>query len=289
MNQTMKKQLTTEQGMYIIATLLALTLRLLNLGAIPLSEFEADWALQARGLVEGQPVNIGSQPLIVMLMSAVFTLFGTSEFAVRLFPALFGTALVWLPYFFRLRLGRKAALVLAFGLALDPGLLSLSRLGGGPVLAVSTGLLCLIAWIYGSPMLAGVLGALALLSSPAILPGVLGLAVAWGLTGGYENGGKPLFPRDDVRRAALAGFATLLLAGTFFMRFPQGISGLGSVFTDYLGGWANSSGVPVSHLFAALLVYQPAGLIFGIAAALRAWIKRIPVGRALSVWALVAR
>jgi hypothetical protein len=128
MNQTMKKQLTTEQGMYIIATLLALTLRLLNLGAIPLSEFEADWALQARGLVEGQPVNIGSQPLIVMLMSAVFTLFGTSEFAVRLFPALFGTALVWLPYFFRLRLGRKAALVLAFGLALDPGLLSLSRL-----------------------------------------------------------------------------------------------------------------------------------------------------------------
>jgi hypothetical protein len=101
MNQTMKKQLTTEQGMYIIATLLALTLRLLNLGAIPLSEFEADWALQARGLVEGQPVNIGSQPLIVMLMSAVFTLFGTSEFAVRLFPALFGTALVWLPYFFR--------------------------------------------------------------------------------------------------------------------------------------------------------------------------------------------
>jgi hypothetical protein len=72
------------------------------------------------------------------------------------------------------------------------------------------------------------------------------------------------------------------------MRFPQGISGLGSVFTDYLGGWTNSSGVPVSHLLAALLVYQPAGLIFGFAAALRAWIKRIPVGRALSVWALVA-
>jgi predicted membrane-bound mannosyltransferase len=89
------------------------------------------------------PGSLGSQPAYIFLTGSTFAVFGSSDFTARLWPALLGGCLVLLPFFFRRPLGRLAALVCAFGLALDPGLVAVSRQAGGPMLAVSFLLLAL--------------------------------------------------------------------------------------------------------------------------------------------------
>jgi len=191
-----QRKFTLETGLYILALTLALFLRLLNLGSQPLNEQEAGWALEAlpspaqtlqprsaQAEQSGQAQSStpgpqsGPQPAYLILTRAAFTLFGDSDFTARLWPVLAGSALVLLPALLRRRLGRKAALVMAFGLAIDPGLIVVSRQAGGPMLALAFGLLALGFWEARRPVWAGILGGLALLSGPAALFGLL----VWGL------------------------------------------------------------------------------------------------------------
>ena len=48
--------------LYAIAFLLALAIRLVKLGAPPLTDLEARWALQALGVAQGAHPALGSQP-----------------------------------------------------------------------------------------------------------------------------------------------------------------------------------------------------------------------------------
>jgi len=183
------RRLTLEHTLYALAFALALTLRFLHLGALPLSDFEADWAFQALQLARGaHPVtpalaagaSVGPNPAYVLLTSILFFVFGASSFLARFWPALAGSVLVLTPFFFRDRLGRLAALILAFALAVEPGLLSLSRTAGSSILAIS---FLVLAWAMGRERrypLAGIFGGLALLSGPAVWMGllILGLCAA---------------------------------------------------------------------------------------------------------------
>ncbi len=292
------KNLTIEHALYILAFVLALGMRLLNLGATSLSDYEATWALQAWEVSRGGEAVIGAHPAYALLTGLLFFVFSSSDALARFLPALLGSVLVLAPFLFRRRLGRKAGLVLAFALALDPGMVAVSRLAGGPMLAVGFMVLALAAWIFEIPVAAGILGGLALLSGPAILPGILGLALAWTLyrwLGGSENEEQysvDLVDKETQRvslRMALIAFAgTLLIAGTLFLRFPQGLAGLGSVFTVYLSGWVEQASVPASRLMTALFVYQPLALVFVFVAILRAWTQRDQMGRLMSLWLLTA-
>jgi hypothetical protein len=47
------RRLTLEHILYVLAFALALTLRFMHLGALPLSDFEADWAFQALQVARG--------------------------------------------------------------------------------------------------------------------------------------------------------------------------------------------------------------------------------------------
>jgi hypothetical protein len=191
-------RITIEHALYLLAFLLALGLRLYGLGAAPLSDPEASWALQALEVAGGRaPLVIGPQPGYVLLTGLFFWLAGASSFAARLLPALSGALLVWLPYLLRSQspathagaerepvgtvgaVGRLAALIAAFGLAFDPGLVALSRQAGSVMPAVSLGLLALfLAWSR-RPVLAGVCGGLALLMGPAALYGAVVFVLAW--------------------------------------------------------------------------------------------------------------
>src|SRR5919198_677763 len=53
----------------------------------------------------------------------IYFLFGDSDFTARLAPALFGTALIGLPYFLRRELGRTGAIVASVLLAISPSFL----------------------------------------------------------------------------------------------------------------------------------------------------------------------
>jgi hypothetical protein len=303
-SESMKRQtLTIEHCLYLLAFLLALGVRLLRLGTAPLSEVEADWALQALNLSRGETVLLGTQPLYILLTSLFFALLGSGNGLARLFPALAGSALVFVPLLWSrsFRRFRVAALIAAFGLALDPGLVAASRLAGGPVPAVTFVLLALGFALCQSAAWTGVFGGLALLTGVPVVPGLLGLALTWGAAEWLKSLGvmAPLldedngsftarFPAGFIRKTALFGGATILLAGTFLLLVPQGIASAADTFTAYLRGWVRPSGVLVFRSLAALALYQPLALFFGIAGAVRGWGMREPVSQRLSLWACLA-
>ncbi len=273
-----KPRITIQHGFYILAFALALSVRFVNLGSQPLSEFEAVSAMQAFDLAEGEPSQIGAQPAYTLLTGFLFIIFGSSEFLARLLPALLGSLLVWLPFIFRNKLGEKAALTLTFAIALDPTLVGLSRLAGGPMLAYGFGLMAGAAWLSKRPILTGILTGMTLLSGPVALAGIFSLALAWALSRLFDLGrrrvGKGLlesFWNQSGRTILISTATTLLLAGTLFLRYPQGLSALGASIPGYFTGWISPTGAPITQLFVALAAYQPLALLLGLISVLRNW------------------
>jgi len=276
--------------LYALALFLALALRLIRLEAWPLSDEEARWAMQAFDLVKGGRPELGSQPGYVLLTALAFFTLQASDFTARLAPALFGAALVLAPYFFRDRLGDKLALVLAFALAFEPGLLALSRMAGSPIMAVSALILAWGAWRTGKIPAAGVLAGLALLAGPQLWPGLIGLAIAYGLGRGLlPTEASPIWQnRQDMLRALAYAVGTFLVLGSFFLLAPGGLGAAFQSVADYFGGWINFEGVPAGRLLLALLVYQFPALILAVVSLVRGMIQRDELTISLGLWLLVA-
>ncbi|MGA2285998.1 MAG: flippase activity-associated protein Agl23 [Dehalococcoidia bacterium] len=108
----------------------AALLRFWDLGARTFHGDEAitagfSWQLaDGRGYIHN-PLTHG--PFQFLGTALVFVLFGDSDYTARVLPALFGTALVGLPFFLRGHLGRTGAIVSALLLAVSPTLLYFSR------------------------------------------------------------------------------------------------------------------------------------------------------------------
>jgi hypothetical protein len=304
-------RIKVEHALYVLAFALAITVRFLNLGTVPLSDIEANWALQALhislGYTSGSPVILGSQPAYIFLTGLSFSLLGSSNGLARFWPALVGSMLVLAPLFFRPVLGRKAALVLAFGLALDPGMVAVSRLVGGPILAIGFGVWALGLAYDRHPLLAGIFAGLALLSGPAILQGLLGLLLAWGIIRLLISAGliAPLDepndtvedvprPVNSLRTGISSAVVTILIVGTAFFRVPQGLGAWMAALPDYLSGWVSPSGIPSLRLLAALAIYQPLALIFGIIGAVRVWLTAgweypgYSLAERMGIWLVIA-
>ncbi|MBU2610080.1 MAG: hypothetical protein KJ606_03915 [Chloroflexi bacterium] len=325
------RRLTLEHALYALAFSLALTLRFLHLGALPLSDFEADWAFQALQLARGAHpatpalaagASVGPNPAYVLLTSIPFYIFGASDFLARFWPALAGSILVLTPFFFRDRLGRIPALILAFALAFEPGLLALSRMAGSLILAVSFLMLAWAMWRDGRYPLAGVLAGLALLSGPALWMGLLALALTWAIGQAldgkwWKTGDHKQTARDgqasavnrktsNVNRessietghwslntehwktALVYLLGTLLLGGSLFLLAPSGLSALVASLLAFVQGWWTPSGERVIHLLNALVAYQLMALIFGILALVRGLLNKDRLVIGLGLWTLVA-
>jgi hypothetical protein len=139
---------TTEQLIYALVFVCALALRVGALGAQPLTQLEAASAwpawLSAMALSAPNP----PQPVSALLGSMQFLLIWlglASDASMRLLPALAGSVLVILPWFWRRWMGRLACLLLAALLAVDPWLVTLSRTADGAMLSTFFGLLALSA------------------------------------------------------------------------------------------------------------------------------------------------
>jgi 4-amino-4-deoxy-L-arabinose transferase-like glycosyltransferase len=147
--------LTVERAAYLGLALLALILRLTNLGLVPLSDAEATQALVAWRVYHNQPVDqVGYSPLIASLNLLGFVLLGGSELAARLGPALLSVALVLLPFGLRRYLGRTGALAAAALFAISPTAVYLSRSVNGDIAAAVGGLtltLGLFGWLDWQP------------------------------------------------------------------------------------------------------------------------------------------
>jgi hypothetical protein len=284
-----------ETALYLLALFLALAVRLIGLDRPPLNDLEAKWALQALGVAQGIHPALGSQPAYVVLTSILFFAYGgATNFLARLIPALMGSALALMPRLFRERLKPRPALILGFFLALEPGLVALSRQAGSSILAVTFLLFAWGMWDRRHASWVGVFGGLALLSGAALWLGLLTFGLAWAISQAWGRGA--LMPSADRRatrerrewlNALWFGLATIVFGGSLLFLAPSGLSAWLSGVPEYLAGWAHPSGPSTSLMLFSLVAYQPLGLILALVASVRGWLQGSWRVRQLSLWILV--
>lgn len=296
-------RIKNEGWLYGLAVLVALALRMIQLGASPLTDPEAALALQAFSLARGEATILAPQPAYILFTSVLFTIIESTNFLARFLPALAGSALVFLPYFFRDKLKPPAALILAFFLAFDPGLVALSRQATGAMLAVTFLFLTWGLWKSGRRIPAGISAGLALLSGPSIWAGLLTIGLTLLFFRGMNS--KPASdtvenqksdtgtlqsPVSDPRplitnNQFLTSFLiTLLLGGTLFFIVPNGLSAWLASIPAYFSGWVTPTETAPDRILLTFLVYEPLGLFLAglaILRGIRTKSRRIP---RLTLW-----
>ncbi len=297
-----------EGWLYWLAFLIALGFRIILLGASPLTDSEASLALQALHIAQGKAPLLGPQPGYILLTSVLFAVIESTNFMARLVPAIGGSMLVFVPYFFREKIKPRPALILAFLFAIDPGLVALSRQANGTILAVTFLLLAWAMWWNRRAVPAGIFAGLALLSGPSLWAGLLAMGLIWiflqgmaarqttseeshiadrSLISDVELSNSSL-TRIEYRPTLLALIVTLLLGGTLFFLSPNGLSAWLSALPTYLKGWTSPSAMTPGRMVFAFFAYEPLGSFLAILSLIRGyrtWGRRI--GR-LSLWLGVA-
>lgn len=285
------RRTSTETLFFALAFALAVFLRVLRLGDLPLSDREAAVALQAWQAAQGMHPVLAAQAGYVTLTTALFYLFGSNEFVARLVSALAGSLLVLVPWILRGRLPGRSGLYLAFIFALEPGLLALSRTAGGTMMAVSFTLLAIALWLTRRPVWTGTFAGLALLSGPALVPGLVGLGLAALMNGGRFWDADAPTERDlrgDAFRAALVAAGVFIFAGSMLFLLPRGLGAAFSAVPAYLSGWVTAPQVPVQRVLAAFVVYQGFGIIFGLVGLVYGISARSRLAAGLGFWLLSA-
>ena len=310
MNSTQRPTLTLEVFLYGLIALAALALRLLNLGAHPLNDVEAQQALavlaQVRGLAD--PTLGPHSPGYFFLTFFSFLLFGASEATARLGPALAGTGLVLAPALFREPLGRGGALVASGLLAIAATLLAASRSADGTVIAVLGLSLAVGAvlraqalhraessgagfWLYVAALALG----LGLASGGTFWFGALALALtvlgmrwtqpatrAWlAETWHWIRAQRRVFPLTVV--------LSVLVVSTVGFTFLHGLGLLVDSVVAWLGGFLPSSAGRLPALLLIFLVaYEPLVVALGIAGAIRAFRGGHVMGQAITWFSVIA-
>ena len=270
-----------EGWLYALAFLCAIFLRFAHLGAMPLTDAESAPALQALHIAQGLKPALDPHPLYILFTSILFFLYGDgTDFFARWIPALAGSVFVFVPLLFADRIKPRASLVLSFFIALDPGLVSISRQAASPILAVVFLFFALGFFNQNKASLAGVFAALVLLSGPSSWMGILSIGITQGILRFLNSRRMPAEEQAAHktlqlnREILLPFFVTLGTAGTLFFIAPNGLSAALASIPAFINGWLTSSGFPISRFFFSLLIYQPLGLLLVIFAIIRGWQTR---------------
>ena len=277
-----QRPLTVAQLLFALILLSGLAVRLYSLGAVPLSEPEAEIALQARAFTGmGEQTSAGVRPLYAAFTGLLFFLFGESNFMARLLPALAGGLLVCAPWILSGRIGRPTALLASAGLAFDPLLVGVSRQVGGPMPAL--GILAAAFALHTATdpgarsssrqVQVGVLAGLAALAGPAFWLGLV-ILLFYGLTiRGFNlsfDGQDDDEPQPPVtRRAGMAFGITLVLAGTLFLRAPEGVGAVAGSIPAFLLGWASTDQMPIYLMGIGVVGYLGLNAVFAVVHLLR--------------------
>jgi hypothetical protein len=304
-----------EGWLYGLAFLIAVGLRLIQLGASPLTDSEAALALQALHIAQGKAPLLGPQPGYILLTSILFAVINSTNLMARFFPAIVGSTLVFVPYFFREKIKPRPALILAFLLAIDPGLVALSRQAGGTMLAATFLLFAWAMWRHGRVIPAGVFAGLALLSGPSFWAGLLALSLTWiflqviegkptpkpeeqspgeasNLNSPFTNYRSPTsnlqFSTSELRPALLSLLITLLVGSTLFFLSPNGLSAWLSALPAYFEGWMSPSDMTPGRILLAFLAYEPLGIFLAILSLIRGYRTKSRRILRLSLWLGVA-
>ncbi len=119
----LRAALTLEVMLYVLMVLIAGFTRFWDLGARALHHDESlhsyfSWLYAIGDGYVHDPMMHG--PFLFHANALIFKIFGSSDYTTRIVPALFGTALVGLPYLLRRQLGRVSMLAASFLLLISP-------------------------------------------------------------------------------------------------------------------------------------------------------------------------
>lgn len=282
----------------------AALLRLTDLGSVPLSAEEASSALAVYAFWQPDAVvPSGVSPAYFTLTALLTPLLGYSDGVMRLVPALFGVALVALPWLLRDRLGTVGALVVSALLTVSPVLAILSRTAGGDASALFAALLLLIALIHYTKTravawltAAAITVAVGSASSPLFYTAVLTWGVAWILhqaVGLGETATTSPVEREqtrrDRRRALLAGAGVFAALSTAFLLRPAGLGDAAAQFAAWVTGFSLSaeSGTLLTPLL-AVTRYQLGLLVVGGIALIWSALRGDRTGLFMFAWLLAA-
>ncbi len=287
-----------------LAFLVAILVRLFQLGALPLSDYEAEFALQAMNITRGLKPVLGAQPGYVLLTTPLLYIFGSTNFMARLIPALAGSLLVLLPLLFEHRL-KRAAIFVAFFLALDPGLVAISRQAAGNILAITFFLFAWAYWDRTQLKQAGIFAALAMLSGPFIWAGLLAFGISAALmqfVSPKPDGAEQAHPESDrgvesnqeakklrnLKDAFPSFLITLFAVGTLLLFVPYGLSSVFKSLSVYINSWFAISDLTPARLLFTLIAYQPLTLVLALIALTRGWWLGQRRVMCLSIWLFVS-
>ncbi len=285
-NATVRPQtLKAEAVLYVALALAALSIRLFLLDYAPLSTPEAMQAVASWHWVNGIPDSFTGSPLLFAGNALLFALFGATDLAARVLPAVFGSALVLLPALLRRELGRTGALVASLLLVLSPSLVFFSRQVDGVVIGVTCALAALAwGWRYATDRvsrdlyLAAVAAALALISAREVWTIALSVGLFVVFLWFRERGAVPAVDvadgpvhADPIERQR----RQWLIAGALFVGVLVGVSTVLLLHRDGLGAALGLFGAWIAGLqpggsffdpLRLLVVYEPIALFFGVIA-----------------------
>jgi hypothetical protein len=291
------KKSTVEILLYVLAVSLAALLRLTQLGGQPFTSLEAVQAVQALHLFSGPAAVISAPPLYLAFTGLIFSIFGSSDTAARIVPAIAGIFFVLTPIFLRRKIGINAAMILAFFFAIDPFLIYLSREAGGGMLAILmvVGFFCV--FYSGKSVWSGILGMLAILCGAKIFTGIFAILVAGLWVGGRifindEAESTSTWRRIEWKPALFAAGITLLTVGLVFLKTPSLINGFGAAIFEAVRGWIpvnelSSQGM-ISRLMVTFLFLIPLAVILGVTGLIRGGLQKDHWSAFLWRWVLIA-
>lgn len=295
-------RLTGEVALYGLIALAALALRLANLTRYPLNDAEASQALAGLAIYMGGIPAEGYSPLIASLTAFSFVLFGAADWAARLIPALFGVALVLLPFGLRKQLGVVGALIASILLAFSPTAIFWSRTVSGDT-AVAVGLLLLLiggvrffSQMQSSGLnLAAVALALLVLSAPAgftalvVTLFLVGIVLIFNPEAQHLLQKGPEQNRAGLRQAGLIFVGLIPVFATAATFNLTGLAAVSEMFNRWLGqfGFQAQPGAGLSAVL-QVLIYEPLILLFGFIGAAWAVYRRQSFALLIVAWLSVA-
>ena len=302
--------LSGESLLYVVILLAAAALRLAQLGYWPLLWSEATQAWGPWRLIQGgRPETLDYSPLLFSGNLFNFALFGASDAGARLWPALFGTLLVLLPYLLRDRLGRWGALAASLLLALSPSLLYFSRTLDGSIVAAAAALGLLVAikgyvesrrreYVYGGAV-ALALGLMSGATFYTFLVALLGFTAYLALTArrGAESEERDALGAawrelsGDKKLCLKAGglvVGLVALVGSALFLNPSGIQATLNVLGEWLRLFSAGGGAAWYHYLILLATYETLPLLAGLFWLFFSLRKGDLLSTFLSVWFVLA-
>lgn len=287
---------------------LALGLRLADLGSVPLSDAEAREALSSAAGTDAasafwsESERPASSGLYLAATWLLFQATGSGEAAARFFPAILGALIVLPPWLLRRRLGDTGALMAAFLLAISPSLVAISRTAGGgsaAVVGLTLAAACLVLAMEGdlaprrASILLGASLAIGLAGGSLFFLGVFGFVIAVLFAGWIGPRAWPTGRFGEVLRSVLpaaiaAGIGGAIVLSVLGGILPRGATSLGEGLRLWLMGWAGGGTLHPVGPSVLLLVYEPLVLVFGVVGLIGASRARDALGIGLGLWAAVA-